>query len=243
MADGPNLFDMTESAINALKKPEIVKRIIELKDKVVVGEEIKSLCTHIKELTDTVNQLLSKNERLSSDLAIQKTVCGNLEKKVKSLEIQISKDEKYNRHNCVEFSGIPDTINDDNLEDTIIEACKDINIDVSEMGIEACHRLPIRRNATNAGKRVIVKFVNQKHAGSIMSKKFTLSSMDFSRHNINYKVYVNPSLCMYYRYLWGRCKDLQCRQMIHHVFCLGRVVVIKLTDQPLPIKIYHNSPL
>ena len=37
MADGPNLFDMTESAINASKKPEIVKKIIELKDKVVVG--------------------------------------------------------------------------------------------------------------------------------------------------------------------------------------------------------------
>ena len=73
-ADGINLFGMTESAINALKKPEIVKRIIELKNKVVVGEEIKSLCTHIKELRDTVNQLLSKNERLSSDLAIQKTV-------------------------------------------------------------------------------------------------------------------------------------------------------------------------
>ena len=62
IADGPNLFEMKKSAINALKKPEIVKRIIELKDKVVVGEEIKSLCTHIKELTDTVNQLLSKNE-------------------------------------------------------------------------------------------------------------------------------------------------------------------------------------
>ena len=73
MADGPNLFDMTESAINALKKPEIVKKIIELKDKVVVGEEIKSLFSY-KKLTDTVNQLLSKNERLNSDLAIQKTV-------------------------------------------------------------------------------------------------------------------------------------------------------------------------
>ena len=243
MADGPNLFDMTESAINALKKPEIVKRIIELKDKVVVGEEIKSLCTHIKELTDTVNQLLSKNERLSSDLAIQKTVCGNLEKKVKSLEIQISKDEQYNCRNCVEFSGIPDTINDDNLEDTIIEACKDINIDVSETDIEACHTLPVRRNATNASKRVIVKFVNRKDAESIMSKKFTLSSTDFSRLNINNKVYVNPSLCPYYRYLWGRCKDLQRRKMMHHVFCLGSVVAIKLTDQSLPLKIYHDSDI
>ena len=100
MADGPKLFDMTESAINALKKPEKGKKIIELKNKVVVGEEIKRLCTHIKELTDTVNQVLSKNERLSSDLAIQKTVCGNLEKKVKRLEIQISKDEQYNRRKC-----------------------------------------------------------------------------------------------------------------------------------------------
>ena len=137
MADGPNLFDMTESAINALKKPEIVKKIIELKDKVVVGEEIKSLCTHIKELTDTVNQLLSKKERLNSDLAIQKTDCGSLEKKVKSLEIQISKSQQFNRHNCVEFSGIFNTTNANNVEDAIIEACKDINIDVSETDIEA----------------------------------------------------------------------------------------------------------
>ena len=166
---------------------------------------------------------------MSSDLAIQKTVCGNLEKKVKTLEIQILKEEQYNRRNCAEFSVIPDTINDDNLEDRIIEACKDININVSETDIEACHRLPVRRNATNASKRVIVKFVNQKHLESILSKKFTLSSTDFSRLNINNKVYANPSLCPYYRYLWGRCKDLQRRKMIHHVFCLGKMILINLT--------------
>ena len=99
MADGPNLVDRTESDTNTLKKPEIVKKIMELKDNVVVGEEIMSLCTHVKELTDTVNQLLSKNERLNSDLAIQKTEFGNLGRKVKGLEIQISKDEQYNHHN------------------------------------------------------------------------------------------------------------------------------------------------
>ena len=65
--------------------------------------------------------------------------------------------------------------------------------------------------------------------------------MDFSRLNINNKVYVNSSLCAYYCYLWGRCKDLQCRKMIHHVFCLGSVVAIKLTDQLLLLKIYHDS--
>ena len=166
-----------------------------------------------------------------------------MEKKVKSLEIQISKDEQYNRCNCIEFPGISNTINDNNLEDTFIKACKNINIDVSEMDIEACHRLPVRCNATNAGKRVIVKFVNQKHAESILSKKIALSSTDFSRLNINNKVYVNLSLCLHYCYLWGWCKDLQHRKMIHHVFCLGSVVTIKLTDQSLPLKIYHDSDI
>ena len=151
-------------------------------------------------------------------IQLSKRLCGHLEEKVKSLEIQISKDEQYNRRNCVELSSIPDIITDDNLEDKIIEACKDINIDLSEKDIEACHRLPVRRNATNVSKRVIVKFVNQKHAESILSKKFTLSSTDFSRLNINNKVYVNPSFCPYYHYLWGRCIDLQRRKMIPHVF-------------------------
>ena len=68
-----NLLDMTESSINALKKPEIVRTILELKDTDVVCEEIKSLCTHIKKLADTVYQLLFKNDRLNCDLATQKT--------------------------------------------------------------------------------------------------------------------------------------------------------------------------
>ena len=65
MADGPNLFYVTESTINPIKKPQTLKKIMELKDKVAVGKEIKSLYTHMKELTDTVNQLLSKNKRLN----------------------------------------------------------------------------------------------------------------------------------------------------------------------------------
>ena len=74
MVDGLYLLDMTESAINALKKLNIVKKIMELKGKVVVGKEIKSLSNHIKELTDAVNQILSKNERLHNDSAVQKSV-------------------------------------------------------------------------------------------------------------------------------------------------------------------------
>ena len=109
---------------------------------------------------------------MNSDLAIQKTVsvCGNLGKKVRSLEIQISKDEQFNCRNCIEFSSITDSVNDDKLEETLVEACIDINIDVSETDIETCHRLLVRRNSANEGKRVIVKIVNRKHVESNLSK-------------------------------------------------------------------------
>ena len=36
MADGPNLFYVTESTINPIKKPQTLKKIMELKDKVAV---------------------------------------------------------------------------------------------------------------------------------------------------------------------------------------------------------------
>ena len=137
----------------------------------------------------------------------------------------MSKDEQYNRRNCIEFSGILDTRNDDKLEEIIIKACKDVNIDVSGMDIGVCHRLLVKQNAANVIKWVIVNFVNRKHAKSILSKKFPLSSTNFSRLNINDKLYFNFSLCQYYCYLWRRCKDLQRKKMIHHTF---------LSEQTLP---------
>ena len=100
------------------------------------------------------------------------------------------------------------------------------------MDIGVCHRLLVKRNAANVSKWVIVKFVNREHAKSILSKKFPLSSTNFSRLNINDKLYFNLSLCQYYCYLWRRCKDLQRKEMIHHTF---------LSEQTLPWKIFHES--
>ena len=80
-------------------------------------------------------------------------MCGNLEEKVKSLGIQILKDKQYNRLNYIEFSGIPDAINDDKLKETIIEAWKDIFIDVIETDIDNCRRLTVRPNVTNVSEK------------------------------------------------------------------------------------------
>ena len=46
---------------------------MDLKNKNAVGDEIKNLCTYIKELTETVSQLVAKNVTLNIDLVILKT--------------------------------------------------------------------------------------------------------------------------------------------------------------------------
>ena len=70
-----------------------------LRNKVVVADKIKSLCTYIKELTETVSQPVAEIGRLSSDLVILKTVHDNLKNKVTSLETQLLNDQQYNFQN------------------------------------------------------------------------------------------------------------------------------------------------
>ena len=43
-----NLLDLSEIAINQLKKPKLVKKILELKDRVTVDADICGLCNQIK---------------------------------------------------------------------------------------------------------------------------------------------------------------------------------------------------
>ena len=45
MGDNTNLFTLSESAINAIKKPELVQKIIALKGKVIVDADIYNLCS------------------------------------------------------------------------------------------------------------------------------------------------------------------------------------------------------
>ena len=73
-------------AINAIKKPELVQKIIALKGKVIVDSDISNLCNQILKLNDTISQLHSPNEKIRSDLTVVKNVNAKLEERIISLE-------------------------------------------------------------------------------------------------------------------------------------------------------------
>ena len=50
---------------------------------------------------------------------------------------------KKQRRNNVEISSIPNSIPDEDLENTLITVCKDSGVEIDLKDIEACHRLPL----------------------------------------------------------------------------------------------------
>ena len=151
------------------------------------------------------------------------------------MEKQLSKNEQYGRRNNVEISGISNQVPDQDLQENIIKIYRDSDINISRMDIEGCQILPFGRNTTSTTKRVIVKFVTRKHSEAMLQRKKDINSKN--------KVFVTHLLCPYYRFLWGKCKDLQRKFSISQVFCLGAVVTIRVTENSLAIKILHERDL
>ena len=124
-----------------------------------------------------------------------------MRKKEIDLEKNQTKSEQYSRRNNMEFSNIPSNIPDNQLEDKVIQICRESGVEVDQNGIEGCHRLPASRYSRSDNKRVIVKFVNWKHSESLLYKKKSISSRDFSNINISSKIFVSVIMSLLSVYL------------------------------------------
>ena len=157
-------------------------------------------------LNDTISQLHSANEKIRSELAVVKNVNTKLEELIISLEKNQAKSEQYSRCKNIELSGIPNDISEDNLEKVVIDISHDSGLEIEPKDIEGCHRLPVSRYSRDSNKRVIVKFFNRKPPETLLRRKKSISSKDFSHLNVHDKVFVSVSLFPYYRHIWGKCK-------------------------------------
>ena len=189
-------------AINGMKKKYLFYHIESFKGKVVAGNDIQGLFNQISELPESVDRLVTANEKLNSELLIVRNVNQNLQNRIVNLQKQQSKSEQYNRRNNVEISGISN--------ECVIRIWKDSGIDVNSLDIESCHRLPLGRNATNTTKRMVAKFLNRKHSAAILQRKKDINKKS--------KMFISHSLCPYYRFLCGKCKELQRKGQVNQVF-------------------------
>ena len=134
-----NLLELLFDEINTTKKKDLVSEIEKIKGKVVVDINIKNLCDQVSRLLENLAKLMESNKKLSTQFIVVKVninINTLLEKRVIELEKSQAKAEQYSKRNNVEIFGIPHEILDNNLEDKVIDICKDAGIKIEHMDID-----------------------------------------------------------------------------------------------------------
>ena len=89
-----------------------------------------------------------------------------MQERVVALKRQCGGNSQYSRRECLEITGIPDSISDDDLEETTIKIFDKLDVAIDPSNIEDCHWLK-----SNGPRKVVIKFAKHKDANLIRKKK------------------------------------------------------------------------
>ena len=144
--------------------------------------------TSLAGIKNELSDLKKDFEQVRSDLSITKLVNNKLNEKVVSLEGQKLCNCQYSRRECLELSGIPETIENKDLEETVLDIFENLDVMVDPSNIEDCHWI----KSSKGPKKVIVKLSRRKDAKKIirLSSK-GLKGMNLPSLGINSSVYIN----------------------------------------------------
>ena len=206
----------TEAVLNKLTKPELVQPL--LKTESTLGSQITDLS---KEIKDTLTYF----KKLEADIAVVKTVNDRLVERVIKTERQCWENAQYSRRDTLEIVGISNSVGNSVLEERVRDVFKKIGVEIDEWNVQACHRLKEKG-------RTIVKFVNSKDCLQILRVKKDLKSLEPTELDFpeNTKIFINESLCPYYRGIWNKCKKLKAIQKIHRFYTISGLIRVKLEE-------------
>ena len=113
-----------------------------------------------------------------------------------------------------------------------------IGVEINERDVQACHRLKEK-------ERTMAKSVNRKDCFQIHMVKKELKSLDPRELDFpeNTKVFINETLCPYYRGIWNKCKKLRAIQKIYQFYTIIGLIGVKLDEIGLSKIITHMVDL
>ena len=100
-----------------------------------------------------------------------------MHERVVALERQCWVNNKYSRRECSEITGVPDSVNNDDLEETSIKNFDKLDVAVGSSNIENYHWLK-----SNRPKKVIITFPI--YVGSGTKEKQTQGLLDLPSNNL-----------------------------------------------------------
>ena len=196
----------TENTLKDLKKKNLFALILNLQNQ---REKLtEKFCDRLDTLSNTDENVPSKLDLVDSSLVVTKIVNNNLLNRIATLERSLHVQEQYSKRECLKIVGISISIDDKNLQSTVCNILNEIDVPFGPKGLEDYHRIK--------GDRTNVKFSSRRKSSEVLRKNKKLKNIDGSKFDFNagVKLYINESLCPYYRGLWGKCKKLWLNKVI-----------------------------
>ena len=220
----------TEAVLNKLTKLELVQLL--LNTEANMGAQISSLTAEVKELSSYL-------KKLEADVAIVKNVNSKLVEQLVQTERQCQENAQYSKRECLEIIGIPASVRDDVLEEKVCGIFQEFGVEVGQRDIQAYHRIKSNRN--------IIKLSNRKVCLQVLRANKRLKDLDGTTLNLpsDSKIFINESLCGYYRGLWNKCKRLkdELNKKIHQLYTNHVIIRLKLVENGSVKTIIHVNDL
>ena len=123
-------MSLSESVLKKPCKDEVIALILEYQSK------FDSTLTNInKEISD----LRQNYEKMQSEHCVSRKVSSKLREQIVPLERQCWSNCQYSRRECFKLSGLPESIENSELEDTALQLFKKLDVEVDSSNIEDCH--------------------------------------------------------------------------------------------------------
>ena len=127
-----------------------------------------------------------------------------------SLKRQCWANNQYTRREFLEITELPENTENGNLEDITLKVLNNIGVKIESNNVQDCPWIK-----SQGPKKVIIKFSRRKDVNKVQAEKRKLKGKNLTSLGINKPIYINDSLCTYYKKLWAKSKKLRDNKVIH----------------------------
>ena len=204
-------------------------------DELLVETMKSNLNEEVSNLTEEVQKLNTNFELLKSDFSATRIENNSLNERLIALERQRCANAQYSRWECLEITSIPSSISDKDFEKVVCKVIPKAEVDITADDIEHCHRVGNK-------SQTLIKFGNRKVSRKVLSVRKDLNKIKMSDIEITGQstLYINQSLCPYYRMLWSKTKTLYQKGKIDSFYVSNGNIKIRLQENARPITISHT---
>ena len=130
--------------------------------------------------------------------------------------------------------GIPDSVQDSDLESTVTSILSDIDVNVESREVEDCNRIG---KSNNGFKKTIIIFINRKYCKKALLNRKQFEIIDLKKHQFvsGTKIFINENLTVKNEHLAFNCRQLKKRNYIFSTFTKNSTVYIKQNENSRPV--------